>query len=69
MIIGTSHFVDRESALNYYSYQGGMAGIGQIVDQKLEEGEIHLGPPEVKKGERLFVNDEGRYCIESKEKR
>jgi hypothetical protein len=67
MIVGTCHFVNRPAALRYYTdYR--YDNVVRAVDRKLREGEIHLGPPEVKKGERLFVNDEGRYCVVSKEK-
>lgn len=58
---GTSHFVDVVAARRYYARLGFNA---RDVDRKLAEGEIHLGAPAVKPGERLRVNSEERYVIE-----
>lgn len=36
------------------------------VQHKLESGEIHIGKPELKPGEKLLLNhEEGRYSIQS----
>lgn len=56
---GTAHFITRRAALAYYRAQGFRAA---DIDQKLTDGEIHIGPPTVKPGERLDV-DGGRYFI------
>tara|TARA_Y100000310_G_scaffold56223_1_gene51529 strand:+ start:132 stop:344 length:213 start_codon:yes stop_codon:yes gene_type:complete len=68
MIIGTSHFVSFGRAVRYYHDYNPDASQGlaiyKWVEAKLVAGEISVGPPEVKPGERMFVNDEGRYCVE-----
>jgi len=65
MIIGTCHFVDKQAAIRYYSDYP-YDDPSKTVERKLREGEIKLGPPRLGRGERRFLNDEGRYCIESK---
>jgi hypothetical protein len=63
MITGTSHFVSWQSADSYYKEMGYSAA---DVTQKVAEGEIHIGPPKLKKGETLGTTDNGRrYTIRS----
>lgn len=63
---GTSHFVNMDLAIKYYwPYAHTYADVVRLVERKLAEGEIHLGLPEVKAGQRVVVIDEGtRYGIE-----
>ena len=64
---GTSHFVSVDRAMRYYNTYS--PGFGQYsVNRKLAEGEIHIGPPEVKEGQSLSINAEGRYVITEHEK-
>lgn len=67
--IGTSHFVSMDKAIKYYrSYARMYAEVVRLIERKLAEGEIHLGLPEVKAGQRVVVIDEGtRYAIEEGE--
>jgi len=59
MIIGTCHFYDMLAACLYYSQYGVSKG---DVQRKLDEGEIKLGRPEEKEGERVWLDaEEGRY--------
>lgn len=63
-IVGTCHFVSRSHALRYYrGYH--YDNVSRMVSRKLREGEIKLGPPKPKQDEQMFVNNEGRYCLES----
>ena len=75
-IIGTSHFRNREDAMQYYSpffhpelrdlvgtsakcirdevkYQ-----LRVFIDQKVKDGEIHIGTPETKGSQVAFLVDE-----------
>lgn len=62
MTFGTSYFISKSAAIRYYRvYEGKYAE--QVVEQKLKNGEIHLGEPPIVRGESLRVNDEGRYEI------
>jgi hypothetical protein len=64
MITGTNNFYDKYSAYNYYRAYGFDK---TAVDGKLARGEIKTGHPEVKEGERVFLNtSEMRYFVESK---
>lgn len=71
MRIGTSHFVSRLKAIRYYSdYEvfGGVHNAANLVDCKIAEGDIHIGAPSLKPGQRLTVIDNGtRYAIEEGE--
>ncbi len=59
MRIGTAHFVSFAAAMRYY--ETSIPGI----NDKLEAGEIFIGPPNLKPGEKLSViPGEGRYQIE-----
>jgi hypothetical protein len=51
-IYGTSHFVSMNAAVVYYRDYGFDL---EDVRRKLIDGEIHIGPPTVKSGERLFL--------------
>lgn len=66
---GTSHFVSMDKAIEYYNpYAASYADVVKLVERQLAEGEIHLGLPEVKAGQRVVVIDEGtRYAIEEGE--
>jgi hypothetical protein len=59
--IGTSYFVDRQAAERYY---GSYGNVGIDVTNKILAGEIKLGKPPVKPGQRLEIIDNGtRYAI------
>jgi len=65
--VGTNHFIDETSALRYYLpyYDGNYRDARFAVEQKLKEGEIVIGQPQVGVDEILLVNQqEGRYFIE-----
>ena len=63
-VIGTSHFVSREAAVSYYSAYSELPE--HLVTTKLAEGEIKIGPPELKPGETLVVISHGtRYAVKS----
>lgn len=64
---GTSHFVSVRAANSYYEPYGLDSA---DVLHKITNGEIHIGPPTLKPGERLVVIDNdtghswgGRYAI------
>lgn len=60
---GSCHFQSLGAARAYYARQGEDAA---AVLDKLEEGAIHIGPPEAKPGQRIVLDhSEGRYMIES----
>lgn len=61
MRTGTNHFVSLRDAVRYYERQGiGAAG----VRAKLDAGEIHIGAPPLKPGERhQILLSEMRYCV------
>ena len=59
--IGTSHFETLEAATRYYSWY---ELTWYEVQEKIDNGEIHIGPPSIKPGERLLVDKDGRYFIE-----
>ena len=62
-VTGTSHFVRRADAIEYYRPYGYST---QDVNEKLMAGEIHLGPPPLKRGETLTTVDDGkRYAVVS----
>jgi len=67
MRIGTSHFVSVRAANLYYSHFGYN---NSDVLRKIVDGEIHIGKPNLKPGERLEIIDsatgrrwDGRYAI------
>ena len=60
MITGTSHFVSRRAAFDYYREQEIDA---KGVNQKIDEGSIRIGRPDTPKGSHVFIiPDEGRYA-------
>jgi len=60
---GTSHFVSRGAAIRYYRDYG-YDDTAAAVDRKIREGEIHIGKPALKPGQRLTTVDGGkRYAI------
>ncbi len=61
MIIGTSYFITRTAANEYYAEYGEEP---IRVSHKLLAGEIHIGKPPLKANERLVMLDGGkRYGI------
>jgi len=64
MRVGTSYFVSKTKAIRYYrDYEGEQAK--RAVERKIEAGEIHIGKPDLKPGQRLSIIDSGtRYAIE-----
>jgi hypothetical protein len=65
--IGTSYFVSDLAAVEYYrAYENGNTIRAAIsVGRKLESGQIHIGKPELKPGQKLSLIDNGtRYMIE-----
>lgn len=65
--VGTEHFKSLAHAILYYEpyFEGTYLQRKKFVVEKILKGEISLGRPEVKEGERLLVNSEGRYVIET----
>ena len=68
-ITGTSYFVNFTKACDYYRDQGNdeltPAELERLVRDKIDEGEIHLGKPDVPVGSKLLLLDNGtRYGIE-----
>jgi hypothetical protein len=65
--IGTSHFVSLDAAIRYYSDYD-YDDVKGAVARKIAEGEISIGKPDLKPGERLTLVDEGkRYAIVQKD--
>lgn len=65
MIIGTPYFESYTAACIYYKPYG----YNQVdVKRKIKEQEIYIGKPVIKENEVLFLNNESRYCIQTKEK-
>lgn len=63
-ITGTNHFVSLRHAERYYDdYQ--YDDVRKTVQRKVKEGEIAIGPPKLKPGQKLFLTDNGRrYAVE-----
>ena len=61
---GTSHFVSFQKAVIYYSAYG----VPQAqVQQKLQDGDIAIGVPQVTPKQRVILHPtEGRYLIEDR---
>lgn len=64
---GTSHFASYGYAEIYYrgyvpNYNSDQ--LHSYVAGKVKAGEINIGKPTIKAGQRLLVNSEGRYVIE-----
>ena len=65
MRVGTSHFVNFEAACKYYRAYYEQEHVEDYVRSKIENGDIHLGRPEIKLGEHLYVIDDyTRYAID-----
>lgn len=69
MIVGTSYFVNFTKACDYYRNQGNdeltPAELERLVRGKIDDGDIHLGKPDVPVGAKLLLIDDGtRYAIE-----
>jgi hypothetical protein len=64
MRVGTSYFVSRVAACQYYAaYEPNSE---DAVVRKIAAGEIHIGKPPLQPGQRLsIIPGEGRYQIES----
>ena len=64
--MGTSHFESETAAVKYYTpYEDSVKDARAAVETKLKEGEIHIGKPALKEGEKLVLNkEEGRYFIQ-----
>jgi hypothetical protein len=64
MIIGTNHFPDIKRAVDYYRSYSDTPFLA--VKRKYESGEIVIGKPDLKKGEKLILIDKNtRYAIKS----
>jgi hypothetical protein len=63
MITGTSYFVSKQAAIRYYQ-PAEYPVAAEAVEDKLARGEIHIGKPDLKPGQRLTIIDGGRYAIE-----
>jgi hypothetical protein len=64
---GTNYFVSEGAAMVYYRAYGLWR---TDVENKITRGEIHIGPPPLKPGQRAVLNvDEGRYFIHEREKK
>lgn len=65
--IGTAHFVTKAKAARYYfeqNYSQSLDSAARLVDEKIANGEIRIGKPDIKAGERLIALDNGtRYGI------
>ena len=62
--VGTCHFVSRWTAVRYYAAQYGFDA-GAEVEKKINSGEIKIGPPPLKPGERYaLIDNDTRYAIE-----
>jgi hypothetical protein len=69
MRTGTCHFVSFTKACDYYRDQGNddlsPTELERMVREKLNDGEIYIGKPDVPVGCRLVLLDNGtRYGIE-----
>lgn len=61
MTIGTCHFTSKRAACRYYADYGFDAS---DVARKIREGEIKIGAPAAKPGERVWIkHTEGRYHV------
>lgn len=67
MITGTSHFVSVQKAIDYYrngEILESPAFLERLVKEKIEDGEISIGPPSFNENEKLLIIDNGtRYAI------
>ncbi len=56
---GTNHFISVASATRYYDI------LGEDARDKIKDGSIKIGPPKCREGEKILINNEGRYVIEN----
>ena len=61
MRTGTNHFITYTHAREYYSNLGFCRS---DVDAKIQKKEIEIGKPQIKIGETLKIDKDGRYWIE-----
>lgn len=61
-IWGTSNFINLRYAIAYYATQGENE---HSVKIKIKEGSISIGAPKIKPSQKLSINNEGRYFIET----
>lgn len=62
MKTGTNHFTSKSAADKYYYFQGFLPA---DVTRKITNGEIKIGPPQIKDGQKLLIDkNEGRYFIQ-----
>lgn len=66
MITGTHHFISKWAAECYYKKQFNLSKqeLRAEIERKIAYGEIKIGPPQIKNGQKLLKNkEEGRYFI------
>lgn len=66
IITGTANFESIFQAVRYYAEYNPKAQHDELVryvKHKIQEGEIAIGEPDLKEGETMYINNEGRYCI------
>ena len=61
MLTGTANF---ETTLYAYQYYKPYGCSREDVEYKILMSEISIGKPELKSGQKVYVNTEGRYVIE-----
>lgn len=59
---GTANFRSIQAAERYYA-QYRHDDVRAVVQQKLEEGEIHIGAPRLRPDQTFYWNTEGRAII------
>lgn len=59
---GTNHFVNRRRANAYYAAMGFTK---EDVARKISDREIHLGPPKDKPGQKVTLDKDGRFHVET----
>jgi hypothetical protein len=67
-VVGTSHFVNFTKACDYYRNEGNdeltPAQLETLVREKIADGSIALGKPEIEVGQTLLLTDDNtRYAI------
>ncbi len=66
MKYGTHHYQDFKAACEYYRLYGYSP---EQVKGKIERDEIAIGKPSVPAGAKLHIDSDGRYHIDTREKR
>ena len=65
---GTAYFFTFKSTINYYRpYFETSQETKEGVKEKIKNKEIFLGKPKTKEGERLYLDRDGRYHIETED--